>query len=76
MRCSSCGLVKSVQPKNSKLMPGNKLYLCEDCEGMEPRYLVVIYGRQKMAGGLDRVLVELIRKKKYHGDEILMSELV
>lgn len=57
-------------------MPGNKLYLCEDCEGMEPRYLVVIYGRQKMAGGLDRVLVELIRKKKYHGDEILMSELV
>jgi hypothetical protein len=43
---------------------------------MEPRYLVVIYGRQKFAEGADRILIELIKKRRYRGDEILASELV
>lgn len=76
MRCSSCGESRPVQPRNSRLMRGTRLYLCEECEGMEPRYLVVIYGRQKFAEGADRILIELIKKRRYRGDEILASELV
>lgn len=57
-------------------MRGTRLYLCDECEGMEPRYLVVIYGRQKFAEGADKILIELIKKHKYHGSEILASELV
>lgn len=71
-KCSSCGRDREVQPKNSKLMPGNRLFICEECVGMEPRYLVVIYGRQN---GLEKI-AEYIRKHKYMGDEIRASELV
>ena len=63
-------------PKNSKLMRGTKLYLCEECEGMEPRYLVVIYGRQRFARGADDLLIDLIKKRRYCGPEIRASELV
>lgn len=76
MQCSSCGKTRPVQQRNSRLMRGTRLYLCEDCEGMEPRYLVVIYGRQKFTEGADKMLVELIKKRRYRGDEILASELV
>ena len=76
MRCSSCGLDRPVRLKNSRLMRGTRLYLCEECEGKEPRYLVVIYGRQKFASGADKMLIELIKKRRYCGDEILASELV
>lgn len=72
MKCSSCGQTRAVQPKNSRLMPGTRLFLCEDCTGMEPRYLVLIYGRQH---GLPSV-ADYIKKHKYHGKEILAAELV
>lgn len=39
---------------------------------MEPRYLVVIYGRQN---GLE-MIAEYIRKRRYMGEEIRASELV
>lgn len=40
---------------------------------MEPRYLVVLYGR---SNGLDKILSEYVRKRRYRGDEIRASELV
>lgn len=72
MKCSSCGEDRPVQMRNSKLMPGNRLFICEFCTNMEPRYLVVLYGR---ANGLTAIS-DYVRKRRYRGKDILAEELI
>lgn len=75
MVCSCCGKQKAeLHPKKSKLMKSMTLYVCNDCDkkNMEPRSLVILYGRRF---GAESVSV-YIEKRRYHGDEILARELV
>lgn len=73
LKCSSCGLEKSdISPKNSRLLPKNRLLLCTDCLNMEPRYLIVLFGRTY---GIEAIR-DYIVKKRYHGKEILAKELL
>jgi hypothetical protein len=58
--------------KNSKLMPGTRLFLCDECIGMEPRYLIVIFARQNGLGAV----ASYISKRRYRGEEIMAKELV
>lgn len=73
--CSVCSQQRAnLVVKNSKLLAGMKLYLCSQCleEGREPRYLIILVGRSKGTTSVSKY----IKDKKYHGDEILASELV
>ena len=73
LRCSSCGQEREdLQPKNSRLLPKNRLMLCSDCINMEPRYLIVLYARTY---GMDAV-AEYILRRRYHGAEIMAKELL
>lgn len=77
MICSVCGKQKDVNElrgKRSKLMPGMKLTLCNEChkEKREPRYVIVLYGR---ANGMESVS-DYITKKRYVGSDILATELI
>ncbi len=72
--CYSCNKSKNnLSVKKSILLPIN-LLMCEGCisSKFEPRWLVVIAGRQM---GADSVR-EFILKKKYIGNEISASELL
>jgi hypothetical protein len=53
-------------------MPGTRLFVCDECVNMEPRYLIVIFGRQR---GLPAI-AEYIRKRRYVGADITAKELV
>jgi hypothetical protein len=53
-------------------MPGTRLNMCDECMPMEPRYLVVIFGRQN---GIQSI-AEYLRRHLYVGEEIKARELV
>lgn len=75
MVCSSCKKQKAeLHPRKSRLMPGMTLYLCNDCAKakMEPRYVIVLYGRSHGAESVS----EYIRNHRYVGEPILARELV
>ncbi len=73
IECSSCGKQKNtLTTRNSKLMPGVRLHLCGGCEGMEPRYLIILHGR---ANGTASV-APYIKKRLYVGNEITAKELI
>jgi hypothetical protein len=72
--CYSCNKSKNkLTVKRSSLLPIN-LFLCQGCidEKLEPKWVVVISGRQN---GPDYVK-EFVQKKKYIGSEITASELL
>jgi hypothetical protein len=72
--CYSCNKSKNkLNVKKSSLLAIN-LLMCEGCitSKFEPRWLIVIAGRQL---GADSVR-EFVLKKKYVGDEISASELL
>jgi hypothetical protein len=72
--CYSCNKSKNkLNVRKSSLLPIN-LLMCEGCiaSKFEPRWLIVITGRQQ---GADSVR-EFVLKKKYVGDEISASELL
>lgn len=72
--CYSCNKTKNkLNVRKSTLLPIN-LLMCESCiaSKFEPRWLIVIAGRQS---GADSVR-EFVLKKKYIGDEISASELL
>lgn len=73
--CSSCKKPKAeLHPKRSKLMPGMTLYLCDACTKakMEPRYLIILYGR---SNGAESV-ADYIKNHRYVGEPIMAKELV
>lgn len=72
--CYSCNKTKNkLNLKRSSLLPIN-LFMCQTCidEKMEPRWVVVISGRQN---GHETVK-DFIQKKRYIGVEITASELL
>jgi hypothetical protein len=72
--CYSCNKSKNkLNVRKSSLLAIN-LLMCEGCiaSKFEPRWLIVIAGRQL---GADSVR-EFVLKKKYVGDEISASELL
>ena len=74
MKCSVCSKDKfELTPKKSRLT-GTALFLCTECieSKREPRYLIIIYGRQN---GFDSVS-EYIKQRRYTGKDILAEELV
>lgn len=75
MICSSCGKQRNeLSARKSKLMANVPLFLCAECakRKMEPRYLIILVGRAK---GPEAV-AEYIRNRRYHGNDILASELI
>jgi hypothetical protein len=72
--CYSCNKSKNqLTAKKSGLLAVN-LLLCQSCTDnkMEPRWIVILAGRQY---GADHVK-EIIAKKKYIGPDITASELL
>ena len=72
--CYSCNKTKNkLNLKRSVLLPIN-LFMCQTCidDKMEPRWVVVIAGRQI---GHESVK-DFVQKKKYIGSEITASELL
>jgi hypothetical protein len=72
--CYSCNKSKNkLNVRKSSLMPIS-LLMCETCinSKMEPRWLVVISGRQN---GSDSVK-EIILKRRYIGNDITAEELL
>ncbi len=75
MRCTSCDTEKAgLQAKKSRLKTDMMLYLCTDCLKlkMEPRFLVVLAGRQKGT----EFIAEYITNHRYVGEPILAREVV
>lgn len=76
IECSSCGKQRAeLRVKNSELMPGMKLYLCNDCSKarFEPRWVIILAGRAP--GGIDKVSKH-ISKHLYVGEEITAIKLI
>lgn len=74
MTCSSCGKNKhELRGRKSALWPMMNLILCTACwDGkIEPRFVVVLYGRQHGIASVS----DYIRNHKYSGAEILAREL-
>lgn len=72
--CYSCNKTKNqLNVKKSSLLPIS-LLMCETCisSKFEPRWLVIIAGRQNGA----EAVREFILKKKYVGNDISASELL
>ena len=72
--CYSCNKSKANLSLVKSSLLGINLFLCDSCksEKLEPRWVVIIAGRQN---GADSVK-EFIAKKKYNGNEISASELL
>lgn len=72
--CYSCNKSKANLSLVKSSLLGINLFLCDSCklEKLEPRWVVIIAGRQN---GADSVK-EFIVKKRYNGNEISASELL
>ena len=72
--CYSCNKSKANLSLVKPSLLGINLFLCDSCktEKLEPRWVVIIAGRQN---GPESVK-EFIAKKKYNGNEISASELL
>jgi len=76
MTCSSCNKQRAdLHAKKSRLKSDQMLYLCSECiqKKMEPRYLVIMYGRDK---GIDAKVVDIIKNRRYVGEDILAKEIL
>ena len=75
MLCSVCKKNReTVTPKQSKLLPSTRLFLCNACldGGFEPRYLIILTAR----GGDMTTIKPYIAKHLYVGDKITAEELI
>lgn len=72
--CYSCNKSKANLSLVKSSLLGINLFLCDSCksEKLEPRWVVIIAGRQN---GPESVK-EFIAKKRYNGNEISASELL
>lgn len=72
--CYSCNKSKANLSMTKSSLLGINLFMCDACksEKLEPRWVVIIAGRQN---GPDAVK-EFIVKKRYNGNEISASELL
>lgn len=63
-----------LHPRKSRLVSNVPLYLCNDCDQnkREPRYLIVLAGRDK---GADYV-ANYVLENRYVGREITVKELL
>lgn len=67
--CQSCNQPRAeLYNKNSKIMPGVSLLLCNSCitQKFEPRWIIILHGRQH---GISSV-AEYVQKHRYVGEEI------
>lgn len=74
IRCQSCEQPKDkLVVRKSKIMPDMALKMCNMCidSNYEPRWLVILVGRSKGFGQVEKH----ITKRLYLGEEILASEL-
>lgn len=75
MLCTSCDKQKAdLHTKKSRLITSMTLYLCGDCTKakMEPRFVIVMYGRQNGAMSV----AEYIKNRRYVGPDILAKEII
>lgn len=75
MLCSSCNEQRAeLHPKNSKLIKGIKLVLCNECikAKREPRWLIILCARTN--GPLS--VVDWVTNRRYVGKEITGAELL
>lgn len=75
MLCTSCDKQKAdLHTKKSRLITNMTLYLCGDCTKakMEPRFVIVMYGRQNGAMSV----AEYIKNRRYVGPDILAKEII
>lgn len=80
MICTSCRKQKAeLRARKSKLITNMQMFLCNECfKGKnEPRFAIIMVGRQRLAAGDDLGPVEeYLRLHRYVGEEILASDLV
>lgn len=77
MICASCKKPKSeLHYKNSELLPGVKLMMCQSCIDLkyEPRHIVIIASRSY--GSNNEKVRDFIIKRRYLGEEITGMELI
>ena len=75
MLCSSCNKQKlNLIPRKSRLMKTVNLFLCKECDDnkMEPRFLIILVGRQKGPASV----ADYIKNHRYVGSPVLASELL
>lgn len=75
MLCYSCGKQKDeLHPQKSDILSGVPLLLCQTCIDLkyEPRWIIVMAGRQK---GPEHVR-DYVVKRRYLGKAILAEELI
>lgn len=75
LRCSSCDKPKAkLLQRESKLLKGTKLYMCETCVNakLEPRWIIIVAGRS-LGSAFVR---EYIVKGRYLGEKITAEELM
>jgi hypothetical protein len=75
MNCASCGKPRhEIHIYKSQLFTNMPLALCNSCRsaGFEPRWMIILFGRQNGAQSVERYL----KKHLYHGDAILATELL
>lgn len=74
MKCSICQSHRhQLKARKSKLMPSIDLYLCNTCieKKWEPRWLVILVGRQDPAK-----VREYLLGRRYNGEEIPAADLI
>lgn len=74
MNCQSCGIAAELHVRQSSLFKNFPLLQCDDCRNrkLEPRWLVILYGRQY---GVKQI-APVLKSRRYVGKEITASELV
>lgn len=75
VKCTSCGKQRfELKEVSSKLLPGMKFLMCNDCiaKGWEPRWAIVMAGQQYGTKSVRQHVVN----HKYHGEKITLEEVV
>lgn len=74
MNCQSCGISADLHVRKSSLFDNFPLLQCDECRSkkLEPRWLVILYGRQYGIKQIGPVL----KAHRYVGKEISATELV
>lgn len=75
MICSSCGKPRNeLTPKKSTLLPFIELFLCNQCvrEKKEPRYVVILAGRQNGLAAIS----DYLKNHRYEGEVITAKEFI
>lgn len=76
MKCQSCEKDKAkLHVVKSRVIPSLDLKLCPSCkfDGLEPRFVIILGAR---SGGREDVIKELVRERKYLGEDITLHEIL